>query len=281
MLVVNGVREMKSLIFDARRSGKTIGLVPTMGYLHEGHLTLMRTAKEKTDFVVSSIFVNPLQFGAGEDYEDYPRDLSHDTLLAEGAGVDVIFAPTVREMYPKNYSSFVEVENLTDVLCGKSRPGHFRGVTTVVAKLFNIVQPDIAFFGQKDAQQALVLQKMVEDINMNLEIEVVPIVREADGLAMSSRNTYLNREERKAALVLSQSLEKARQLVEAGETSTKRIVEDVVSNICREPLARIDYVEVLSLPGLEVSEAISGKSLCALAVYIGSTRLIDNIILEA
>lgn len=280
MKIVETIREMKEIIRDVRLKGATVGFVPTMGFLHEGHLTLMTEARIKTDFVVTSIFVNPLQFGVGEDYEEYPRDLSRDTELAAGVGVDIIFAPQVREMYPKGYSAFVEVEGLTDRLCGKSRPGHFRGVTTVVAKLFNIVQPDISFFGQKDAQQALVLQKMVEDLNMNLAIEVVPIVREKDGLAMSSRNAYLNPAERTAALVLSQSLKEAQNIIHEGETNPDKVLDAIREYINREPLAKVDYAEILTVPGLESISVIKGRLLIALAVYIGKTRLIDNIVVE-
>lgn len=280
MRIIENIREMKEVIRDLRIKGGTVGFVPTMGYLHDGHLTLMREAKSKTDYVVASIFVNPLQFGAGEDYEEYPRDLSRDSQLAAVAGVDIIFAPQVREMYPKGYTTFVEVEGLTDKLCGKSRPGHFRGVTTVVTKLFNIVQPDIAFFGQKDAQQALVLKKMVEDLNMNLKIQVVPIVRENDGLALSSRNAYLSPEERNAALVLSQSLMEARSIIDEGQRDPDKVIEAVRGLINREPLARIDYVDILSVPGLEGLNALEGRFLIALAVFFGKTRLIDNIIVE-
>lgn len=279
MQVINRIDQMKDLIRDIRRQGKTVGFVPTMGYLHEGHLTLMRTAKRKTDFVAASIFVNPLQFGVGEDYEDYPRDLSRDTELAEGAGVEAIFAPAVRDMYPPGYSTFVEVEKLTGKLCGRSRPGHFRGVTTVVTKLLNIVEPDIAFFGQKDAQQVIVLQKMAQDLNMNVEIEVVPTVREQDGLAMSSRNTYLAPAEREAALVLSRSLDMAAKLVDSGERNIPFLKSEVTEFITGEPLAKIDYVDILSVPDLEERETLEGKALLALAVYIGKTRLIDNVIL--
>lgn len=280
MQIIETIREMKALIRDVRLKGGTVGFVPTMGYLHEGHLTLMREAKSKTDYVVTSIFVNPLQFGAGEDYEEYPRDLSRDSQLAAEVGVDVIFAPQVREMYPKGYCAFVEVEGLTDKLCGKSRPGHFKGVTTVVTKLFNIVQPDISFFGQKDAQQALVLKKMVEDLNMNLDIEVVPIVREEDGLAMSSRNAYLNPDERIASLVLSHSLRKAQTIIDEGERNPNKIIEAVRESINQEPLAKIDYVDILSVPGLESLSTLEGRFLIALAVFMGKTRLIDNIVVE-
>ena len=278
--VIEMIAEMKELVSKVKRQGKTIGFVPTMGFLHEGHLTLMRKAAEKTDFVVASIFVNPLQFGVGEDFEDYPRDLERDIRLAESAGVSLMFTPGVNEMYPGGYGTTVEVGNLTDKLCGRSRPGHFRGVTTVVTKLFNIVEPDIAFFGQKDAQQAAVLKKMAADLNMNLEIEVVPIVRETDGLAMSSRNNYLSPEERKAALVLSQGLELAQNLVEAGVRKTAELISEITDFINREPRARIDYVEILSFPGFAETENMDGRVIIALAVFIGGTRLIDNMVLE-
>ncbi len=278
--VITTIGEIKEVITKVKRQGKTIGFVPTMGYLHEGHLTLMRKAAAKTDFVVASIFVNPLQFGVGEDFEEYPRDLERDVRLAESAGVSLIFAPGVAEMYPDGYGTTVEVTRLTDRLCGRSRPGHFRGVTTVVTKLFNIIEPDIAFFGQKDAQQAVVLRKMAADLNMNLEIEIVPIVREPDGLAMSSRNKYLDPEERKAALVLSKALLLAKNLINSGARNTADLKREVTGFIGREPKARIDYVDILSFPGLEEIENVSGQVIIALAVFIGDTRLIDNVVLE-
>ena len=280
MQVIQSIDEIKAFVRSVRGQNKIIGFVPTMGYLHEGHLTLIREARNQTDFVVVSIFVNPLQFGVGEDYQEYPRDLRRDTSLAEAAGADVIFAPQVREMYPQGYSTFVDVEKLTDKLCGRSRPGHFKGVTTVVTKFFNIVQPDIAFFGQKDAQQAAVLQKMAKDLNMNLTIQIHPTVREKDGLAMSSRNSYLNPEERAAALCLYRSLEAAKNLVDAGERNTGALKQKIEGLIGQEPLARIDYVEILSFPELAETEYLKGSSLAALAVFIGRTRLIDNIIVE-
>jgi pantoate--beta-alanine ligase len=280
MLLINSISEMKALLREMRSCGKSIGFVPTMGYMHEGHLTLIREAKKRIDYVVVSIFVNPLQFGVGEDFEEYPQDLNRDCSLAEQAGADVVFAPAVKEMYPKGYATFVEVQGLTDKLCGQSRPGHFRGVTTVVAKLFNIVEPDIAFFGQKDAQQVIILQKMVEDLNMKLHIEVVPTVREADKLAMSSRNTYLSSEERAAALVLINTLQTAKKDVEAGERSAAALKNKMTGLIQKEPLARIDYIDILSLPNLSDTENLSGKNLIAMAVFVGKTRLIDNLILE-
>jgi len=280
MMIIRDITQIKEVVRQARAAGKTIGLVPTMGYLHEGHLTLMREARKRCDLVVVSIFVNPLQFGAGEDYEEYPRDLSRDAELAAGVPVDIIFAPAVTAMYPKGYNTFVEVEGITETLCGRSRPGHFRGVTTVVNKLFNLVEPNLAFFGQKDAQQVEVIRRMVEDLNMNLEIVTVPIVREADGLAMSSRNVYLSPEEREAALVLNRSLVSAREMIGRGERDAFKIRQCIVDMIEREPLAHIDYAEVVGLPYLEPLAELAGRVLIAIAVRIGKTRLIDNIVVE-
>lgn len=280
MRTIETIEEMRLFVKEAKAKGLSIGLVPTMGSLHEGHLTLMRQAKKQCDVVVASIFVNPVQFGPNEDFDKYPRDLAGDSARAGTAGIDAIFHPLAKEMYPAGYSSFVEVDGITQKLCGLSRPGHFRGVATVVTKLFNIVQPDRAFFGQKDAQQVLVLKRMASDLNMNVAIEIVPIVREADGLAMSSRNAFLSDEERKAALVLSRSLRLAQQLVAGGDKNIKSIRRQVITEIQSEKLAQIDYVEIYSYPALETRDDITGKALLALAVRIGSTRLIDNIILE-
>lgn len=280
MKIIRTVEEMREEVSQARREGKKIGFVPTMGYLHEGHLSLIKRAKAENEFVVVSIFVNPTQFGAGEDYETYPRDLERDAKLADSEGADVIFHPSVQEMYPKGYKTFVEVEEITTRLCGASRPGHFRGVTTIVAKLFNIIKPDRAYFGQKDAQQVVVVRQMVKDLNMDVEIIPCPIVREADGLAMSSRNTYLDDEERKAALVLSRSLFKAEEMIRNGERDAKKVKEFIEGLIGSEPKARIDYVEVVDAHTLEEIEKLKGEVLIALAVKIGKTRLIDNIRLE-
>ncbi|AJQ29517.1 pantoate--beta-alanine ligase [Pelosinus fermentans] len=280
MRIIETIEEMKIFVKQVKAKGLSIGLVPTMGSLHEGHLTLMRQAKKQCDVVVVSIFVNPTQFGPNEDYAKYPRDLTGDSVQAGTAGVDVIFHPQVQEMYPKGYSSFIEVDGITQKLCGLSRPGHFRGVATVVAKLLNIIEPEAAFFGQKDAQQVLVLQRMASDLNMNVVIAIVPIVREKDGLAMSSRNAFLSVKERRAALVLSRSLQLAKQLVASGEMNVEAIRQQVIANIQLEELAQIDYVEIHSYPLLENIDQIVGKALLALAVRIGSTRLIDNIILE-
>jgi pantoate--beta-alanine ligase len=251
-----------------------------MGFLHQGHLSLIKTAKKENDFVIVSIFVNPTQFGVGEDFEAYPRDLDNDSMLSESAGADVIFFPSISEMYPGNYQTFVEVTEITNNLCGKSRPTHFRGVTTVVNKLFNIVEPHRAYFGQKDAQQVAVIQKMVVDLNMNIEIIPCPIVREADGLAMSSRNTYLSPEQRNAALILSKSLFKVKDMINEGCIDAIQIKETITKMINKEPLAAIDYVEIVDSLSLNSISTIKGKVLIALAVKIGRTRLIDNILME-
>lgn len=279
MFICRTVKEMREFSQGARSRRLTVGLVPTMGYFHEGHLALMRRAKEASDVVVVSVFVNPLQFGDGEDYGRYPRDLERDVSLAREAGVDAIFHPSVEEMYPQGFATYVEVEGLTECLCGLSRPGHFRGVATVVAKLFNIVRPDKAFFGWKDAQQVLVIRRMVEDLNMDLEIVAVPTVREEDGLAMSSRNVYLSPEERRAATVLPRSLEAARRAYESGERDAGRLVELVRGIIAAEPRAQADYVEIRSIPDLKPITKLGGPALLALAVRFGATRLIDNVVL--
>jgi pantoate--beta-alanine ligase len=280
MQIFHTISETRAFVRQARARGQVIGLVPTMGYLHEGHLELMRRAKGQCDIVVASIFVNPTQFGPNEDYDRYPRDLKRDAEMAGRVGVDAIFNPPAEEMYPTGYCTYVDVERITDKLCGLSRPGHFRGVATVVTKLFNIVQPDYAYFGQKDAQQALVIKRMARDLNMDLEVVIVPTVREQDGLAMSSRNLYLEPDQRRAALVLSRGLERARQLVLEGERNPAKIRQLVTDMIKAEPLAEIDYVDLYSYPDLEPMERMEGSALLALAVKIGRTRLIDNAILE-
>lgn len=280
MLLINKVLEIREHVKNAKKEGKKVGLVPTMGFFHDGHLELMRQARKECDVVIVSIFVNPTQFGPGEDYEDYPRDLERDMQLAEEVGVDVIFNPSVEEMYPDGFSTYVEVKGITGKLCGRSRPGHFKGVATIVTKLFNSVQPDVAFFGQKDAQQVLVIQKMVKELNIDVEIRTVPIVREEDGIAMSSRNLYLNDEERKAARILYRSIQKAQQKVQEGERDVNSLKGAVIDMISSEPLAKIDYVELLTYPKLEEKDVLEGKMLLALAVKIGKARLIDNAILE-
>jgi pantoate--beta-alanine ligase len=280
MEIIRQITLFQEKIKEARRLGKAIGFVPTMGFLHEGHLSLLRQARADNDLVVLSIFVNPLQFGAGEDFEEYPRDLERDAALAAGTGCDIIFAPATRDMYPKDYATFVEVERLTSGLCGASRPGHFRGVTTVVNKLFNIVTPDRAYFGQKDAQQAMIIKRMAKDLNMGLEVVVLPIIREADGLAMSSRNTYLSQAERKAATVLYRSLCLAKHSIAAGERNAGSIKQLIRDTINSERLAQIDYIAVVDAENLQELDTIEKLALIALAVRFGKTRLIDNIIVE-
>ncbi|MGG3883578.1 pantoate--beta-alanine ligase [Brevibacillus panacihumi] len=274
---INTVAQMREHIQTARMQGKRIGIVPTMGYLHEGHLSLVRAAREKCDMVVMSIFVNPLQFGPNEDFDRYPRDLERDRTLADQAGVDVLFTPDVSEMYPRKILTNISVSNVTNPLCGRSRPGHFDGVATVVMKLFQIVQPDYAFFGQKDAQQVAVVTQMVQDLNVPVQIVPCPIIREADGLAMSSRNVYLTPEERAQALVLSHSLSLAEKWLREGVT-IEEVRGRVMDIISEKPLAAIEYVEILSYPELEpLEQAVSGTTLIlALAVRFGKTRLIDN-----
>lgn len=280
MNIVHTVEEVRGQVKEWRAAGLSVGLVPTMGYLHEGHKSLIDRAVKENDRVVVSVFVNPMQFGPAEDLASYPRDLNRDAALCEAAGADLIFNPEPENMYSDDFSSFIDMNTLTKGLCGKSRPIHFRGVCTVVGKLFNIVQPDKAYFGQKDAQQLAVIRHMVNDLNFNLEIVGCPIIREADGLAKSSRNTYLSPEERQAALILSKSLELGRELIEAGERDAETIKQAVTELIQTEPLARIDYVELVDWNTLEPVERIEGPVLNAIAVYIGKTRLIDNHIYE-
>ncbi len=281
MEIITSVQALKEQIKKAKRQGQTIGLVPTMGYLHAGHLALMKRAREENDKVIASIFVNPLQFGPGEDFTYYPRDLDQDSARAAGAGVDWLFTPSVAEMYPQGFEAqctFVEVKGLTSGLCGASRPGHFRGVATVVSKLFHLAEPDKAYFGQKDAQQIVVIRKMVQDLNMNVTIVSVPIVRESDGLALSSRNVYLNTAERQAALVLSRSLKMAAELLASGIRNSKQILNHMADLIRQEPLAAIDYLVSVDAEDLQSVAVINRPVLIALAVKIGKTRLIDNII---
>ena len=276
--VISGFEAMGKFIAKVKSSGKTIGFVPTMGSLHQGHLSLIRQAKNDCATCVLSVFVNPIQFGPREDYKKYPRDLEVDRILAKSAGCDYIFYPQAKDMYGWGYSTYVNVEKLTDYLCGASRPGHFKGVATVVAKLFNIIQPDIAYFGQKDYQQALVIKKMAEDLNMPLKIKIMPIVRESDGLALSSRNVYLNAQERSDALVLYRSLQKAEEMILGGEKNSEKISAEIKKEIIQKKSARIDYIAVADIETFEPLERIKKKALIALAVYFGKTRLIDNII---
>ncbi|AFV12839.1 pantothenate synthetase PanC [Thermacetogenium phaeum DSM 12270] len=281
MEVITRVAAMQELCLHLKRSGKSIGLVPTMGYLHEGHLSLIRAARGENDIVVMSNFVNPLQFGPKEDFATYPRDPERDNRLAEAAGVDYVFAPSGAEMYPEGYSTFVEVKgDIAEKMCGRSRPGHFRGVTTVVLKLFLITQPDRAYFGQKDAQQAVIIKKMVADLNIPVRIVTCPIIREADGLALSSRNTYLSPEERKQALALPRALSAGKEMILKGETDPRRVRQEILRVLESSPGIRVDYVEVVGGEDLAELGELKGRVLLAAAVYVGKTRLIDNIDLE-
>lgn len=266
---------------EARRAAGTVGFVPTMGYLHQGHLFLARRAKAENDSCAVSIFVNPTQFGPKEDFARYPRDPDRDLALLEKEGTDLVLMPPVEEIYPPGASTWVDVDDVTTRLEGAARPGHFRGVATVVAKLFNIVEPTRAYFGQKDAQQVVVIQKMVKDLNMNLEVVVVPTQREPDGLAMSSRNVYLSPQERQAAVVLWRSMGLARTLWEKGERDAGRLRQEMVDLIGREPLARLDYVSIADPVTLQELSRLEGPALISMAVYLGKTRLIDNTALGA
>lgn len=279
MKIVSTIEEVRAQVKEWKKEGQSIGFVPTMGYLHEGHMSLIDAAGEN-DKVVVSIFVNPMQFGPMEDLASYPRDLEHDAKLCEEHGVDLIFHPTPEEMYGDQFYSYVDMDVLTKELCGLSRPVHFRGVCTVVTKLFNIVTPDRAYFGQKDAQQLAVIKRMVKDLNMPLTITGCPIIREEDGLAKSSRNTYLSPEERKASLVLSRSIFLGKEMVEKGERDCKRILAAMTEEIEKEPLAKIDYVKIVDLDTMQQVEKIDRGILAAIAVYIGKTRLIDNFMYE-
>ena len=276
MQVVSTIKEVKELVRSWKIEGNTVGFVPSMGYLHEGHGSLITEARKNNDRFVVSIFVNPMQFGPTEDLESYPRDLEKDSAFCESLGADLIFHPEPEEMYHKNFSSFVDMSVLTEELCGLSRPVHFRGVCTVVSKLFNIVEPDRAYFGQKDAQQLAVIKHMVEDLNMNVEVIGCPIIREEDGLAKSSRNTYLSPEERKAALILSKTIFMGQKMVEDGETDAVKLVDAMKKNIETEPMAKIDYVKAVDGLTMQQVTKIESPTLVAMAVYIGKTRLIDN-----
>ncbi len=308
MRIIKYISEIKNIVKKEKMSGKSIGLVPTMGYLHEGHLSLIRNSSCDNGITIVSVFVNPTQFGPNEDYERYPRDSKRDAERAENAGADILFVPEVEEMYPKGYKTYINVESITEILCGRSRPGHFRGVTTIVAKLFNITEADRAYFGLKDAQQLVVVKKMVEDLNMNIEIIGCPIIREVDGLAMSSRNVYLSQEERKAALSLSHALFKAEAMVRKGEKDISRLLEEINKRISSEKLVDIEYIEAVNADTLgnindskdkikdgnkeenkeenkdrlkcEPTDKNARRILIALAVKIGNTRLIDNVIVE-
>lgn len=281
MKIATTIAEVRAQVAAWKKEGLTVGLVPTMGYLHEGHASLVDEAVRQCDRVVASVFVNPTQFGPNEDLEDYPRDFDRDKALLEEHGCHLVFHPSVEEMYPEGAATYVEIHSdMPKQLCGKTRPIHFRGVCTVVSKLFNIVTPDKAFFGQKDAQQLAILRRMVRDLSYGIQLVGCPIVREADGLAKSSRNTYLNPQERQAALVLSQAVKLGRELVAQGERDAAKLVAAMTAHIAAQPLARIDYVEAVDGVTMEPVETLQGTVLVAMAVYIGKTRLIDNFIVE-
>lgn len=280
MRIIRAPEKISQVLKKIKLEKKSIGFVPTMGALHAGHLSLILQARKENDFVVVSIFVNPSQFGPGEDYRQYPRPIKKDVAFLRRAGVDFIFNPQVKDMYPENFTTYVSVEGLSSVLCGRIRPGHFRGVTTVVAKLFNIIGPDTAYFGQKDAQQAIIIKRMAEDLNMPVKIKVMPIVRERDGLAVSSRNIYLDKQERKDALVLSRALNLAKDLIKGGLKDSDKIVREMKKLIRQKKIAKIDYAAVVDLKSLKPLKKISDHCLIALAVWIGKTRLIDNICLK-
>ncbi|MEO0102900.1 MAG: pantoate--beta-alanine ligase [candidate division WOR-3 bacterium] len=279
MKVVRKIKKMQDIAQEARKRGKIIGFVPTMGYLHEGHLSLVRIAQRKSDLCVVSIFVNPLQFGPKEDFKEYPRDIKRDKRLLEKEGVDIIFCPEEKEMYADDFSTYVKVEGLTEGLCGRSRPGHFQGVTTVVTKLFNCVMPHFSVFGQKDAQQALVIKRMVRDLNLPIKIVIAPTVREKDGLAMSSRNIYLSPKEREEASILYRSLKTAKEMIEKGERNPNVIIGRMREMI-EETSGRIDYIAIVDTRDLKEIDLIKGEVLIALAVYFSKARLIDNIIVR-
>ncbi|HYL17026.1 MAG TPA: pantoate--beta-alanine ligase [Terriglobales bacterium] len=280
MKIQKTVAEMRTASRGVRTAGKRLGLVPTMGALHEGHLSLVRAAKAQCDAVAVSIFVNPTQFGPNEDFSKYPRTFERDCALLEKEGVEFVLAPSVEEMYPGGAVTYVTVEGLSEKLCGRSRPGHFRGVTTVVAKLFHIVEPELAFFGQKDAAQVVIIRRMVRDLNMPVEIVVCPIVRETDGLAMSSRNTYLDPQQRKSALVLHRSLVRIEELFRRSERDSAKLIDAGNEVFAREPSVRLDYLEVVDPENLDPVRRISNCALVAAAAFVGATRLIDNVILK-
>jgi pantoate--beta-alanine ligase len=276
MNIVHSIKDLREEVRNWRKKGLSVGFVPTMGYLHEGHGALIKRASEENDKVIVSIFVNPIQFGPNEDFERYPRDMERDSKIVAECGGHLIFNPSPSEMYTDNFSTYVDVERLTEGLCGSKRPGHFKGVCTVVTKLFNIVQPDKAYFGEKDAQQLAVIKRMVRDLDMPIEIISCPIIREEDGLAKSSRNAYLNPEERKAALILYKSLEDAKIALNKGERNASKVKNIIIDKLNSEPMARIDYVEIVDSLSLKPVSDINTDILVAIAVFIGKTRLIDN-----
>ena len=278
--IADKIGEVRNFSRGVHLREQKLGFVPTMGALHEGHLSLVRAAKAAADVVAVSIFVNPTQFAPTEDFSRYPRDLQRDCALLEREGVDLVFAPSAPEMYPDGAVTWVTVENLSDRLCGRSRPGHFRGVATVVAKLFNIVEPDLAFFGQKDAAQVAIIRRMVRDLNLPVAIQVCPIVREDDGLALSSRNAYLSPDDRKMALVLYASLQRAQKLFHSGERDSAKLITEATKAFVWQPAARLDYFEIVDPETLEPMPSINRRALAAVAAFVGNTRLIDNVLLE-
>lgn len=280
MKMVKTIQEMKEMALSHRAGGASIGLVPTMGYFHEGHLSLMQAARSENDIMVVSLFVNPIQFRPGEDLDRYPKDLNRDVELALDADVDILFLPKSSEIYPKGFCTRISVQGLSDRLCGESRPGHFQGVSTIVAKLFHIVQPNRAYFGLKDFQQTAVIRRMVEDLNFDMDIITLPTVRDKDGLAMSSRNSYLSAEERTSARSLKESLDLAVRQITEGERSADRIRTIIRERIAREKLACIDYVSVSNPESLQEVSVLKGEVLVALAVFVGRTRLIDNVLVR-
>ncbi|WP_028308700.1 pantoate--beta-alanine ligase [Desulfitibacter alkalitolerans] len=280
MEILKTIRDTKSCISELKKQGQTIGLVPTMGYFHDGHLELMRRSLEKGHATIVSLFVNPAQFGPAEDFDSYPKNLQRDLDLAKEIGVKAVFMPTINDMYPKGYKTYVEVEGLSNVLCGEHRPGHFRGVATVVLKLFNIVKPDEAFFGQKDGQQVIIIKKMVQDLDLDIPIEVIPTVREEDGVAMSSRNAYLSPVERQAAPILYQTLKLLEEMILEGERNVSLLLEAGKNNILKEPLADLQYIDIRSTDDLSPLEELRGEFMIATAVKVGPARLIDNIVLR-
>lgn len=280
MKIIKKVDEASKAVRKQKEKGKSVGFVPTMGALHEGHLSLIRRARSENGFVVVSIFVNPTQFGPKEDLKRYPKPVKNDISLCKKEGVDLIFYPKVKQMYPEGYKTYVEVKELSGLLCGKPRPMHFKGVATVVTKLFNIIQPDTAYFGQKDAQQAVIIKKMVLDLNMPVKIKVMPIVREKDGLAMSSRNVYLSAKERKDALILFNALKLAKILIRNGQRNTAKIMQRMKELIRKKKSAKIDYIAIVDLDTLKPLYKVTENCLIALAVWIGKTRLVDNIIIR-
>ena len=280
MKVVKTIKEVRDQVSAWRKEGLSVGFVPTMGYLHEGHQSLIHKSVEQNDRTVVSVFVNPIQFGPNEDLEAYPRDLEHDKAAVEEAGGDLIFNPEPSEMYPGHFTSFIDTTETTELLCGAVRPTHFRGVCTVVGKLFNIVLPDRAYFGQKDAQQLATIRRFSRDLNFPVEIVACPIVRESDGLAKSSRNTYLSPAERQAAVILSKSLKLGKEAIEKGERDAKKVIDIITTSLNSEPLARINYVEVVDFENIQRVERIEGETLVAISVYIGKTRLIDNFLIK-